>query len=62
MWTSAQAEGAIDGTHIDYKLSAPFSNEFKFSRYDSAPTHMNVSVSKRMASTSEWDGPNRAKR
>ena len=31
--TKAQAEGAIDGTHVDYKLSAPYSTNFTFSRF-----------------------------
>ena len=31
--TKAQAEGAIDGTHMDYKLSAPYSTNFTFSRF-----------------------------
>jgi len=34
--TDAQAEGAIEGTMVDYKINAsnPFSTEFKFSRFD----------------------------
>ena len=30
-WTSAQAEGAIDGVHTDYKLRSPFDTQSKFS-------------------------------
>ena len=61
MRTLAQAEGAIDGVHTDYKLGAPFSTRYKFSQYDSNPSSVNVSLSKRMASTSEWEGPGRAR-
>jgi len=32
--TTAQAEGAIEGTWVDYKLASPFSTDFKFSRFD----------------------------
>ena len=32
--TSAQAEGAIEGVHTDYKLDAPFSTGFAFSTFD----------------------------
>ena len=39
MTTAAQAEGAIDGVHTDYKLVSPFSTNFSFSRFD-APRPM----------------------
>lgn len=32
--TSAQAEGAIEGTYHDYQMASPFSTSFKYSRYD----------------------------
>jgi len=32
--TSAQAEGAIEGVWVDYKLASPFSTDFKYSRFD----------------------------
>jgi len=34
MSTTAQAEGAIEGTYEDYKMEDPFSTDFKYSRYD----------------------------
>jgi hypothetical protein len=38
MWTSAQAEGAIEGVYTDYQLPRnPFSTAFKYSRYDREP-------------------------
>lgn len=33
MVTSAQAEGAIDGTHVDYKLTTPYSTNFTYSAF-----------------------------
>jgi len=35
--TTAQAEGAIEGTHTDYMLSAPFQTTFKYSLFDAPP-------------------------
>lgn len=37
--TSAQAEGAIEGSASDYQLKYPFATQFKYSRFDatSAP-------------------------
>ena len=32
--TSAQAEGAIEGTHKDYIVSAPFATAFKYARFE----------------------------
>ena len=32
--TSAQAEGAIDGVHTDYRLASPFATNWTFSRFD----------------------------
>ena len=62
MTTSAQAEGAIDGSHADYKLQSPFSVDFAFSRYRVATAEPDKSTSgnnKRLVTTqvSEWDGP-----
>ena len=31
--TRAQAEGAIEGTAADYRVSRPFDTQFRFSRY-----------------------------
>jgi len=60
MTTSAQAEGAIEGVHSEYKLSNAFSTDFKYSRFDHTPAAhgaaLTGSLSKRSASTSEWDG------
>jgi len=56
MTTSAQAEGAIEGVYTDYKLPSPFSTDFLYSQFNriaQAPTGL---ISKRKASTSEWDG------
>ena len=36
MTTAAQAEGAIDGVYTDYRLPAPFSVEFPYSRFDAS--------------------------
>ena len=33
MYTTAMAEGAIEGTHTDYVMADKFSTDFKFSRY-----------------------------
>merc|ERR1712060_103524 len=33
--TTAQAEGAIEGTWRDYKMESAFATDFKFSRFDS---------------------------
>jgi hypothetical protein len=54
--TSAQAEGAIEGVHKDYKLSSLWSSDFKFSKFDGAIVKPTGKVSKRMSSTSEYDG------
>jgi hypothetical protein len=32
--TTAQAEGAIEGVYTDYIVSAPFANDFKYTRFD----------------------------
>jgi len=41
--TAAQAEGAIEGTWLDYKLASPFSTAFKYSRFDElAAKHRDV--------------------
>ena len=34
VWTTAQAEGAIEGVADDYRVAAPFATEFRFSRFD----------------------------
>jgi hypothetical protein len=31
---TAMAEGAIEGTHEDYRVSTPFDTNFKFSRFN----------------------------
>jgi hypothetical protein len=59
MTTSAQAEGAIEGTHAEYKLPSAFSTTFRYSRFERMPephAALKGPVSKRSASTSEWDG------
>ena len=56
MTTSAQAEGAIEGVYTDYKLPNTFSTDFKFSRYALTPRTPVPPVTKRTASTVEWDG------
>jgi hypothetical protein len=39
MWTTAMAEGAIEGDAADYVLASPYSTTFKYSRFDTtAPT------------------------
>lgn len=55
MTTSAQAEGAIEGVHTDYRLRTCMSTDFKFSQY-SRPALARVSKTRRTAFTSEWDG------
>ena len=59
MTTSAQAEGAIDGTYLDYRLSSPFETYFKYSRYRASPSPAVSGGGRsgrffRTASTSEW--------
>ena len=34
--TSAQGEGAIEGTVADYLVASPFATDFKFSRFGKA--------------------------
>jgi len=34
VWTSAQAEGAIEGVADDYRVASPFATAFRFSRFD----------------------------
>mmetsp|Transcript_29443 Transcript_29443/g.78174 ORF Transcript_29443/g.78174 Transcript_29443/m.78174 type:complete len:98 (+) Transcript_29443:826-1119(+) len=34
MTTMAQAEGAIEGTGIEYKMASGFATDFKYSRFD----------------------------
>jgi hypothetical protein len=34
MTTTAQAEGAIEGTVLDYKVAGPFATDFKYARYN----------------------------
>ena len=54
MWTTAQAEGAIDGVYTDYRLSDPFSTEFGFSRYHRPRSSMSIPpLGKRRAATSD---------
>lgn len=55
--TSAQAEGAIDGVHTDYKLDHVLSTTFRYSRFDeSAAQPLASAQDHRVATTSEWDG------
>jgi len=37
VWTTAQAEGAIEGVADDYRVAAPFATEFRFSRFGPLP-------------------------
>ena len=57
MTTSAQAEGAIEGVHTDYKLESIFSTDFKYSRYhhvrSKAPA---AAAGRRIASATEREG------
>ena len=67
MTTGAQAEGAIEGVHTDYKLHADedgrnvWIHAFKFSRYK-YPKRTKESIEdvakpqQRTAFTTEWDG------
>jgi len=55
MTTSAQAEGAIEGTYTDYRLSGPMLADFVFSRYHHI-VKLPETLSKRESSTTEWDG------
>jgi hypothetical protein len=34
VWTTAQAEGAIEGEAQDYRVASPFATEFRYSRFD----------------------------
>jgi len=34
VWTTAQAEGAIEGGADDYRVASPFATAFRFSRFD----------------------------
>ena len=56
MTTSAQAEGAIDGVHTDYKLEDVRATAFAYSRFDLKAGPRPLGQSNRTASTSEWDG------
>ena len=39
--TSAQAEGAIEGSYRDYQMSSPFATAFRYSRFDAkVPTYL----------------------
>jgi len=38
VWTTAQAEGAIEGVADDYRVASPFVTEFRFSRFDPLPS------------------------
>lgn len=65
MTTSAQAEGAIEGIHTDYKLleGQPFSTAFKFSRFSRVASAPIAGKTKMLtSSTSEWDGVAKAVR
>jgi len=53
--TSAQAEGAIEGVHTDYKVNGRWSTDFAFSRFERAARAVQPS-SKRTAQTSDFDG------
>jgi len=44
MTTEAQAEGAIEGTGVDYMMSGPFATDFKYSRFNAVKAaHRDVS-------------------
>ena len=36
-WTTAQAEGAIEGSADDYRVASPFATAFRFSRFEPLP-------------------------
>jgi hypothetical protein len=38
VWTTAQAEGAIEGVADDYRVASPFATAFRFSRFDPLPS------------------------
>lgn len=50
--TTAQAEGAIEGVHTDYMLSAPFQTTFKYSLFD-APAEKTTDAANAAAFLSE---------
>jgi len=54
--TSAQAEGAIDGVHTDYKLPNAWSTDFTYSRFMLAAPATTGPTTKRTASTRDWEG------
>ena len=56
MTTSAQAEGAIDGTHTDYKLAGAFATTFAFSHYHETAEGQPPTHDKRTATTADFDG------
>ena len=56
MTTSAQAEGAIEGVHTDYKLRSALSTDFKFTRYHLLPRSARRGAKSTVSSTDEWDG------
>ena len=68
MTTNAQAEGAIDGVHTDYKLASASSTDFKFSTFHQAPLLplrakeaqaggvASRAANKRTATTTDWEG------
>jgi len=37
VWMAAMAEGAIEGTRMDYRVSSPRSADFRFSRFGAKP-------------------------
>lgn len=55
VWTTAMAEGAIEGDADDYALPTPFSPKFKFSRFDTTtptpPRRVEALLGKRRASS-----------
>jgi hypothetical protein len=55
MFTSAQAEGAIEGIHTDYLVRGPFSTNFKYSRFDAqsyvAPRNVSLLAGAKAAAT-----------
>ena len=58
--TKAQAQGAIEGLFVDYRVTGPSDTAFRYSRYDAephAPTAADAHKLRRVASSAnDWDG------
>ncbi len=53
--TSAQAEGAIEGVHSDYRLVHAYDTDFKFSRYSRAARAPPAVTKKVSSGVTEYD-------